>query len=65
VDVRDVVVSKGGKTGVTAALVEGIERSFLTYRGENGFFTNLNPADTKAGRRAGGKPGPEIRKHIP
>jgi len=49
VDVRDVVVSEGGKTGVTLALVEGVERSFVTYRGENATFSmkdvNFNRLD--------------------
>ncbi|MDI6884501.1 MAG: carbohydrate kinase family protein, partial [Hadesarchaea archaeon] len=39
VDTRDVVVSEGGATGVTVALVEGAERSFITYRGENAKFS--------------------------
>ena len=39
VDTRDVVTSKSGKTGATVALVEGAERSFITYRGENAIFS--------------------------
>ncbi|MDI6642977.1 MAG: carbohydrate kinase family protein [Candidatus Hodarchaeaceae archaeon] len=39
VDIRDVVISKGRKTGVTIALVKGAERSFITYRGENAVFS--------------------------
>lgn len=39
VDIRDVVVSDDGKTGVTIALVKGAERSFLSCRGENAVFS--------------------------
>lgn len=39
INVEDVVVVKGGKTGATFALVEGAERSFITYRGENAVFS--------------------------
>lgn len=35
VNVRDVAAAKGKKTGVTFALVEGLERSFVSRRGEN------------------------------
>ncbi len=39
VDIRDVIVSAGGKTGATIALVEGAERSFVSYCGENAVFS--------------------------
>ncbi|MEW6592319.1 MAG: carbohydrate kinase family protein [Candidatus Hadarchaeota archaeon] len=38
VDVLDVMISEG-RTGVTVAVVEGKERSFITFRGENATFS--------------------------
>jgi ribokinase len=50
VDVQDVKVAEGKKTGVTFALVEGVERSFITYRGENSVFSadDFNISDIRA-----------------
>ncbi len=42
VDIRDVAVSADGKTGATVAFVEGAERSFVTYRGENAAFSDAD-----------------------
>ncbi len=39
VDVCDVNLVKSGKTGVTFALVENLERSFISFRGENARFS--------------------------
>jgi ribokinase len=39
VDVSGVKVSGNGKTGATIALVQGGERSFISYRGENARFS--------------------------
>ncbi len=39
VDVYDVSLAKSGKTGVTFALVENLERSFISFRGENARFS--------------------------
>ncbi len=43
VDTRNVLLSDR-KTGVTFAMVEGIERSFITFRGENATY-NINDID--------------------
>jgi len=37
VDTKNVIMT-GQKTGVTVAIVQGIERSFITFRGENATF---------------------------
>jgi ribokinase len=43
VDTRNVLLTDR-KTGVTFAMVEGIERSFITFRGENATY-NINDVD--------------------
>lgn len=47
VDVKDIV--QGGCTGATVALVQGLDRSFISYPGENANFSinDINPGRVK------------------